>query len=66
LWSSTSNSPAPLSGICRFYYAYAGLRQAIILSRITRRRIHFGEQEAPVSPDEYVLHHEMLARLIAD
>jgi hypothetical protein len=43
---------------------YAGLRQAIILSRITRRRIHFGEQEAPASPDEYVLHHTMLARMI--
>jgi aminoglycoside phosphotransferase (APT) family kinase protein len=49
-----------------FYYVYAGLRQAIILSRITRRRIHFGEQEAPAHPDEYVLHHAMLARLIAD
>ena len=49
-----------------FYYVYAGLRQAIILSRITRRRIHFGEQDAPAHPDEYVLHHTMLARLIAD
>lgn len=49
-----------------FYYVYAGLRQAIILSRITRRRIHFGEQNAPDHPDEYVLHHAMLARLIAD
>ena len=49
-----------------FYYVYAGLRQAVILSRITRRRIHFGEQEPPAHPDEYVLHHAMLARLIAD
>lgn len=49
-----------------FYYVYAGLRQAIILSRITRRRIHFGEQEASAHPDEYVLHHTMLARLITD
>ncbi|WP_241730974.1 MULTISPECIES: phosphotransferase family protein [unclassified Dietzia] len=47
-----------------FYYVYAGLRQAIILSRITRRRIHFGEQETPATPDEYVLHHTMLERLI--
>ena len=31
-----------------------------------RRRIHFGEQDAPARPDEYVLHHTMLARLIAD
>ena len=49
-----------------FYYVYAGLRQAIILSRITRRRIHFGEQEAPAHPDEYVLHHTMLAGMIND
>ena len=49
-----------------FYYVYAGLRQGVILSRITRRRIHFGEQEPPAHPDEYVLHHAMLARLIAD
>lgn len=49
-----------------FYYAYAGLRQAVILSRITRRRIHFGEVETPAHPDEYVLHHTKLAQLIAD
>ncbi|MBB1049712.1 MULTISPECIES: phosphotransferase family protein [unclassified Dietzia] len=49
-----------------FYYVYAGLRQAVILSRITRRRIHFGEQEPPPHPDEYVLHHTKLAQLIAD
>ena len=34
-----------------FYYVYAGLRQAVILSRITHRRINFGEQEAPAHPD---------------
>ncbi|MCT1515620.1 phosphotransferase family protein [Dietzia cercidiphylli] len=49
-----------------FYYVYAGLRQAVILSRITRRRIHFGEVETPAHPDEYVLHHTKLAQLIAD
>ncbi|KAA0919846.1 phosphotransferase family protein [Dietzia sp. ANT_WB102] len=49
-----------------FYYVYAGLRHAIIMARIARRRVHFGEQEAPASPDEYVLHHTMLERLIAD
>ena len=49
-----------------FYYVYAGLRHAIIMARITRRRVHFGEQEAPASPDEYVLHHTMLQRLIGE
>lgn len=48
-----------------FYYVYAGLRTAIILSRITRRRVHFGEVEAPATPNEYVLHHTMLERLIS-
>ncbi|MGX1769478.1 phosphotransferase family protein [Dietzia sp. NPDC055340] len=49
-----------------FYYAYAGLRQAVILARIHRRRIEFGEAEAPDNPDDYVLHNTMLYRLIAD
>ncbi|MCD2262698.1 phosphotransferase family protein [Dietzia aurantiaca] len=49
-----------------FYYAYAGLRQAVILARIHRRRIEFGEAETPDNPDDYVLHNTMLYRLIAD
>ena len=49
-----------------FYYVYAGLRQAIILSRINRRRVYFNEMEAPATPNEYVLHHAMLERLIAE
>lgn len=49
-----------------FYYVYAGLRHAIIMARIARRRVHFGEQDAPATPDEYVLHHTMLERLVAE
>lgn len=50
----------------QFYYTYAGLRQGLILARIHRRRIEFGEAEATDNPDDYVLHNTMLYRLIAD
>ncbi|MFD4183914.1 phosphotransferase family protein [Rhodococcus sp. NPDC058514] len=47
-----------------FYLAYAALRHGIVMSQIERRRIHFGEVEVPENPDEYVMHHRMLAQLI--
>ena len=47
-----------------FYLVYAALRHGIVMSQIERRRIHFGEVEAHGNPDEYVLHHDMLAQLI--
>ncbi|WP_067180574.1 phosphotransferase family protein [Microtetraspora niveoalba] len=47
-----------------FYLVYAALRHGIVMSRIERRRIQFGEVSAHENPDEYVLHHSMLARLI--
>ncbi|MGW0045316.1 phosphotransferase family protein [Rhodococcus sp. NPDC003348] len=47
-----------------FYLVYAALRHGTVMSQIARRRVHFGEMEAPTNPDEYVLHHAMLAQLI--
>ncbi|MGF7122291.1 phosphotransferase family protein [Rhodococcus sp. AG1013] len=47
-----------------FYLGYAAIRHGIIMSRIKRRSIHFGDSPAPDDPDEYVLHHRMLRRLI--
>lgn len=49
-----------------FFRTYAALRHGIVMSQIERRRVHFGEVEAHENPDEYVLHHAMLARMIAD
>ena len=46
--------------------AAAALRHGIVMSQIERRRVHFGEVEAHENPDEDVLHHAMLARMIAD
>ncbi|PTR24935.1 aminoglycoside phosphotransferase (APT) family kinase protein [Rhodococcus sp. OK519] len=47
-----------------FYLVYAALRHGIVMSQIERRRIHFGEVQTPENPDEYVMHHRMLAALI--
>lgn len=47
-----------------FYLVYAAVRHGIIMSRIKRRSIHFGDSAAPSDPDEYVLHHHLLRRMI--
>jgi aminoglycoside phosphotransferase (APT) family kinase protein len=48
-----------------FYLTYAALRHAIIMARIKRRMIHFGEDEVPADPDDYVMHRASLERLLA-
>lgn len=48
-----------------FYLTYAALRFGIVMAQVERRRIHFGEVEPHGNPDEYVMHHRMLAQLIA-
>jgi aminoglycoside phosphotransferase (APT) family kinase protein len=48
-----------------FYLTYAALRHAIIMSRIRRRMIHFGEDDVPADPDDYVMHRASLERLLA-
>ncbi|WP_305093457.1 phosphotransferase family protein [Prescottella sp. R16] len=49
-----------------FYLVYAAIRHGVIMSRIKRRSIHFGDSPAPENPDEYVLHHRMLRKMIDD
>ena len=49
-----------------FYLVYAAIRHGIIMARIKRRSIHFGDSPAPPEPDEYILHHRMLAQLLDD
>ena len=48
-----------------FYLTYAALRHAIIMARIKRRMIHFGEDEVPDDPDDYVMHRASLEKLLA-
>ena len=43
-----------------FYTAYAALRHGIVMFRITRRSIRFGEAEMPEDPDHAIMHHAHL------
>jgi aminoglycoside phosphotransferase (APT) family kinase protein len=48
-----------------FYLLYAALRHAIVMSRVKRRMIHFGEDQVPDDPDDYVMHRASLEKLLA-
>jgi aminoglycoside phosphotransferase (APT) family kinase protein len=48
-----------------FYLTYAAVRHAIIMARIRRRMIHFGEEQVPDDPDDYVMHRPGLEKLLA-
>jgi aminoglycoside phosphotransferase (APT) family kinase protein len=67
--SQVERDYAELSGVplrdMDFYLMYAALRQAIIMARIKRRMIHFGEDEVPGDPDDYVLHRASMEQLLA-
>jgi aminoglycoside phosphotransferase (APT) family kinase protein len=47
-----------------FYLTYAALRHAIIMARIKRRMIRFGEDEVPADIDDYVMHRASLEQLL--
>jgi len=47
-----------------WYVVYAALRHGIVMARIKRRMIHFGEEVAPDDPDDYVMHRAALQELI--
>jgi aminoglycoside phosphotransferase (APT) family kinase protein len=47
-----------------FYLVYAAVRHAIVMARIKRRMIFFGEDEVPADLDDYVLHRPGLDRLL--
>ncbi|MFD4457520.1 phosphotransferase family protein [Nocardia sp. NPDC058480] len=47
-----------------FYIIYAALRHAIVMGRIKRRMIHFGEDTVPEDLDDYVMHRLSLEALL--
>lgn len=47
-----------------WYLMYAALRDGIVMSKIRRRMIHYGQESVPVDPDEYVMHHATLRRML--
>lgn len=48
-----------------FYIVYAALRHALVMSRVKRRMIHFGEDTVPDDADGYVMHGARLRELIS-
>jgi hypothetical protein len=43
---------------------YAAFRHGLVMARVNRRRIRFGEQEAPHHPDDLVNHKAMLQAML--
>ncbi|WP_336216936.1 phosphotransferase family protein [Nonomuraea sp. LPB2021202275-12-8] len=47
-----------------FHEMYAALRHGIIMARVWRRRIHFGEQAMPDDPDDLVMHRATIEEML--
>lgn len=47
-----------------WYLVYAALRHAVVMSQVKRRMIHFGEEQQPDDPDDYVMHSSALKQLL--
>lgn len=47
-----------------WFLVYAALRDGTVMSRIKRRMIHFGQDQVPENPDDYVIHQASLHRLL--
>lgn len=58
--SLTGHEPRDLG----FYTVYAALRHGIVMSRVQRRAIHFGEAEMPDDPDDLILHRPTLESMV--
>ena len=48
-----------------FYTMYAALRHGIIMSRVARRSIHFGEAAMPDDMDDLIMHRSTLEAMLA-
>jgi aminoglycoside phosphotransferase (APT) family kinase protein len=48
-----------------FFMFYAALRHAIVMTRVTRRSIHFGEAEMPADPDDLIIHRPTVEAMLA-
>ena len=47
-----------------WYVVYAALRHGVVMSRVKRRMIHFGEEERTEDPDDVVMHRAALEALM--
>jgi len=49
-----------------FATMYAALRHAIVMSRVARRQILFGEMDMPADPDDLIMHRATLEKMLDD
>ena len=47
-----------------WFIVYGALRHGIVMTRATRRGVHFGDQEMPEDPDDLVMHRRSLQALL--
>lgn len=47
-----------------WFIVYAALRHGIVMTRATRRGVHFGDQEMPDDPDDLVMHRRSLQAML--
>ncbi len=59
--SLTGHTPRDLG----FYTLYAALRHAIVMSRVARRSILFGEMEMPSDPDDLIMHRATVEQMLS-
>jgi aminoglycoside phosphotransferase (APT) family kinase protein len=50
----------------QWYVVYAALRHGIVMAQIKRRMVHFGEEERPDDPDDYVMHRAAIEQLLGE
>jgi aminoglycoside phosphotransferase (APT) family kinase protein len=58
--SASGHAPRELE----WYVMYGALRHAIVMFRIGRRSVHFGEAEMPADTDDLVMHRAMLEAML--
>ncbi|HEV2360424.1 MAG TPA: hypothetical protein VGS21_01855, partial [Acidimicrobiales bacterium] len=57
-------SGVAVSADLRWYLFYAALRHGVIMFRVARRPILFGDAVMPADPDHLVMHHATLRRML--
>lgn len=48
-----------------FFTVYAALRHAVVMSRVARRQVLFGEIDMPEDPDDMIMHRASLEQMLA-
>ncbi len=59
--ATSSHTPRDME----FFTMYAALRHAVVMSRVARRQVLFGEIEMPADPDDMIMHRSTVEEMLA-